>query len=368
MASFDFINAPEFRDSLETDYRDMKKAFDSESWKVVHVLAGSITEAVLADYLLSTDYKERTGKDPLRLALAAMISACTEDKSLSNRVVDLSNVIRDYRNLIHPGRTVRLSESPDRDTAQVAMSLVEIIVRQIEENRQKSYGLTAEQLVTKVVSDHSSMTILNHLLCDMHDHEKARLLLELIPEKYFDASYPASYDPSQDEENLSRCFRAAFASSSDQTKRRVCERYIEILREEAGYKVLTYETEFFRCTDLSFLADAERQVAKTHILSQLERNQSSSLLIALEGISDYLSIDEVDAFVDPLLTLYISNNHKDLIKARLHEATGARLFATSVTKAIVKRIDIWIAHSDKKGYSDTAETLRELKAQIDIPF
>ena len=374
MASFDFITASAFRDSLKTDSTDMQRAFDADSWKVVHVLAGSIIEAVLADYLLSVDYETKTGKDPLKFSLGDLVCACRREGSISDQAANLSEVIRSYRNLIHPGRALRLSESPDKDTARVAMSLVEILVREIEEHRRQSHGLTAEQLVSKVESDPSSLTILNHLLDDIHDGEKRRLLLEILPNRYFaldSIDYPDDYPhASKDLSNLSRCFREAFDASSEEIKREVCQKYIEILREEAGYTVSTYETEFFRCSDLSYLGNDAQELAKDHILSRLQKEASAAVLIALEGISNHLSISEVQEFADPLIRVYMSKHRsapRGLARSRLHEATGLAPLG-AVNSAILKRLDDWINHNKQREDSDAVETLRELKTDIDLPF
>jgi hypothetical protein len=48
MAKFDFISDERFRASLQSDYSELGKAGQAEAWKAVHVLAGSIIEAVLA--------------------------------------------------------------------------------------------------------------------------------------------------------------------------------------------------------------------------------------------------------------------------------------------------------------------------------
>ena len=367
MASFDFITEPEFRASLEADSRDMATAIDSKSWKVVHVLAGSIIEAVLADYLLTIASEDQTGNDPLEFTLGQLISASREKDAISETTVQLSTVIRDYRNLIHPGRALRLSESPDENTAQVARSLVEIIVQEIDKSRSQSLGLTAEQLVSKVEDDRSSLPILNHLLAATHAHEIERLLLEVLPTRYFQLY--ASGDTAL--ESLALCFREAFKRSSSDTRTRVCQRYIDVLRREDELTVLIYETDFFRCTDLRYLTHDAVELAKAHILSRLQQTTPSpDLLTALEGLPGYLSITEVEEFVDPLIRLYISTrprDHRELARSRLHEATGLAP-PGEIKSAVLKRLDEWTNHYREKEASETLGILEELMADLDLPF
>lgn len=128
MPTFDYINSNEFRESLENDYAELQKCLAAGAWKSVQVIAGSIVESILIDYLVSTKEEGRTKKDPLKLDLAEIVSICRTEKVLSDRTADLCSVIRSYRNLIHPGRVVRLRENkPDKGSATVSIAVVEMI-------------------------------------------------------------------------------------------------------------------------------------------------------------------------------------------------------------------------------------------------
>jgi len=125
--NFDFISDADFRASLESDYRELSNCMTQEAWKGVHVLAGSVVEAILVDYLIGTGYQTKSGKDPLRMELGPIISACREEKIITERTADLSSVVKSYRNLIHPGRVIRLAETVDRKSASIAKALVDVI-------------------------------------------------------------------------------------------------------------------------------------------------------------------------------------------------------------------------------------------------
>ena len=99
---FDFIAIREFRESLERDYREMKSSLDVKAWKAVQVLAGSIVESLLIDYIVSTPRPDRPGGDPLQLDLGKAIAICKNERAVSERTAALCTVIRSYRNLIHP--------------------------------------------------------------------------------------------------------------------------------------------------------------------------------------------------------------------------------------------------------------------------
>src|SRR5688572_58721 len=126
MAYFDYITDPQFRASLESDYKELDSSLAAENWKSAHVLAGSIVEALLIDHIIAEGLAKKEAA--LKLDLAGAIAKCVDAKVLSQRTADLSSVIRSYRNLIHPGRSIRLNELVDADSARIALSLVGIVI------------------------------------------------------------------------------------------------------------------------------------------------------------------------------------------------------------------------------------------------
>src|SRR4051812_37183805 len=115
MADFDFITDDGLRRSLESDLVELNQCYEARAWKAVHVLSGSIIEATLIDYLVSAG--KLTGAAAITKDLTQLIEACKTNAVLSNKAVELSAIIRSYRNLIHPGRALRLSETVDENSA-----------------------------------------------------------------------------------------------------------------------------------------------------------------------------------------------------------------------------------------------------------
>jgi hypothetical protein len=182
MPEFDFITNDPFRKSLENDFRELTDCSKAKAWKAVHVLAGSIIEAVLIDHL--NESGKKLTKDPLKMEFAELIQFCKDEKILSQKSVDLSSVIRGFRNLIHPGRAIRLQEKVDQNGATVAMVLVDMIVAEVCSRRRDTLGYTAEQICVKIQNDSTAMTIIEHLLKQVNEKEKEKLLLYTIPTSY----------------------------------------------------------------------------------------------------------------------------------------------------------------------------------------
>lgn len=100
MGAFDFVNGDEFRSSLERDNEEMEMSLSSGAWKAVLVLAGSILEAVLADYLTGIP-QPSNGQAIDKLGLADLIKAARSQNVISEQAAELSTVVRLFRNLIH---------------------------------------------------------------------------------------------------------------------------------------------------------------------------------------------------------------------------------------------------------------------------
>ena len=139
MADFNFIVIPELRRSLERDYEELRSCVKAHAWKAAHVLAGSIVEAVLID-TLSAGGVDQAKLDSVEFAV--LIRLAKDQGILSDEAVDLSTVIRKYRNLIHPCWMKRLEKTVDGGGAVIAAEVVEIITNEVAKRRSEDYGCT----------------------------------------------------------------------------------------------------------------------------------------------------------------------------------------------------------------------------------
>ncbi|CAN0325940.1 unnamed protein product [Phaeothamnion confervicola] len=99
--------------------------------------------------------------------------------------MELSTVIKDYRNLIHPGREIRKNETFNFETANVAFSLLKIIVSELRENYLKLYGYTAKDVMQKVTSDDLSISIFDELIEKLNQSEKVKLFNSIVEFKKY---------------------------------------------------------------------------------------------------------------------------------------------------------------------------------------
>jgi hypothetical protein len=361
--NFDFITDEEFRRVLEMDYRELETCTENSAWKAVHVLAGSIVEAVLVDYLVGQGQKS---PDPLTMTLADLIAACKKAGVLSQRTADLSSALKSYRNLIHPGRSKRLNESADSDGALVARSLVSIILKEVAAKQQEQYGLTAEQIVNKFESDPSALGISRHLLKDASDKEIERLLVKVLPDRYFE-ELQGEYARDTVLLGHSKLFRAAFEVAEEGTKRKVMARYVSVLKEEPGPSVQVYEEEFFRGSDLEYVDEAERGMVKAHLFARLKDEPNRKLIAAAVGIGRWLESDDVEPFVDPLVRTAVSASDGRLaLSARALLSNAARQTPADLDPEIVQRLKDWEGFYEEREAQLSVDVVKEIRERYEV--
>jgi hypothetical protein len=377
MVAFDFITQKDLRASLEADFKEMASCLETGCWKAVHVLAGSMIEALLVDYLLASNMPAGA-QDPLAMTLADLISVCRKERVISQKAADLCNVVKHYRNLIHPGRSVRLNEKIDEPGAKIALSLVEIIVTEISKARSESYGYTAEQIVAKIKRDPSVVAILKHILKSTNELELERLLLEVLPQSYLDHALNVHDGPFEPEDRvlpaLQICFRQALSLVSNEVKKTVIKRFISILKEGDSFTVNTYGAAFFKAIDLQHLSDEESIIVKEHLFSRLKEEVSSSHLQMLDGIGIFIEEKEIEEFVDSLIRAVIWGT-PDSLRNEAESRLESEYYLTNeiASKRIIRRLNNWITHFEHRIQTAFATKISDLRSKIeskdaDIPF
>ena len=180
MEKFDFISDDRLRIILERDYSELNKCFDSGCYKSVLILSGSLIEALIVEFFINNLPNGYTEKKLLKLNLGDLIDLGLSVKLIDERIKSLSTVIKNYRNLIHPGRELRLNEQFDKETANVSVSLVRLILKEIKSNYVEIYGYSAKDVVQKISNDKLSIGIFEELVGKLNYSDKLKLLKNLV--------------------------------------------------------------------------------------------------------------------------------------------------------------------------------------------
>lgn len=376
MPNFDFISVPEFRESLESDYGEMTKCVEAKAWKGVQVLAGSIVEALLLDYLSATNTPPRPGKNPLKYDLAEAVTLCKSEKVISDRTADLCSVIRSYRNLIHPARLIRLGEEqPSEGSATIALALVDLIVTEVAKVRRSAFGLTAEQILSKLERDPNSLGILGHLLTEVQDAQKERLLLTLLPERYLELQAENLItDEEETLDRLRRLYRATLSLASDDVREKVAARFVEVLRTGHGDLVSTYSGTFFVPEDLKHVKPSQKGMVKQHFLSRLPQSQNTWTVLLSDSLVPFLEPSEVAAWLDSYIRTLVSTTESEDVRlvVRKHLVDSLNNVLNSKAEAAVdSRLDDWIRHFEGQERPAYVTAMKKLKEDIEanrLPF
>lgn len=134
---FSFISDTELRRVLERDYVEIQRAFISDCWKSVIILSGGAIETILLDVLKKDEAHARSAKsapgisDLTKWDLSHLIDVAVEMKKVTSGVEKLSHSVRDYRNLVHPGKEIRDKLTFGKEEAKIALEVLHIVHRDL---------------------------------------------------------------------------------------------------------------------------------------------------------------------------------------------------------------------------------------------
>jgi hypothetical protein len=142
-----FVKDANFRTALLIDLEAIRSALNNGEWKAATVLAGALVEALLlwaiqqkssADVQKACSAALAGGRlqksplpDPLNWVLHEFVEIAEQLTVIEPNTAKEARLAKDFRNLIHPGRAIRLRQSCDRGTALVANAAVEHVARDL---------------------------------------------------------------------------------------------------------------------------------------------------------------------------------------------------------------------------------------------
>jgi len=145
-----FIADVAFRDDLRRDLGAIDRCIQNREWKAATVLGGSVVEALL---LYTLHEYEKANSSTLQSTIQSLqasgrlrktrstkldewgLHQLTEVSAAVSRIrketADECRIAKNFRNLIHPGKAVRLAQQCDRGTAFLALAAVEHVIRDL---------------------------------------------------------------------------------------------------------------------------------------------------------------------------------------------------------------------------------------------
>jgi hypothetical protein len=130
-----FVKEADLRDSIRLDISTAISALHNGEWKAATVLAGAAAEALLlwavtnAPGLATLTPKPKGPTEGW--GLGDLITVATSLGLIKAGTSQQTQLAKNFRNLIHPGRAKRIGEVCDRATAFTALAAVEHITRDL---------------------------------------------------------------------------------------------------------------------------------------------------------------------------------------------------------------------------------------------
>ena len=133
---FKVIKDPAFRSIIAADLEEAERSLDGMNYKATLILSGSVVEAILvalhkAAGLVKVTHEKKGLVDFAKAGLADLIYSSGVNKLVKQDVTrSLLHSVREYRNLIHPDNQMRKSVVVDRHSAEIALRVAKLLVRE----------------------------------------------------------------------------------------------------------------------------------------------------------------------------------------------------------------------------------------------
>jgi hypothetical protein len=135
---FSFVVDTELREIIERDYEEVQKVKNANAPKAAIVLSGSIIEALLLEALLKdasatkASAKAPGENDLTKWTLNNLIEVAQDLGKIKDDTTRLTGVVKDYRNLIHPGKEIRIKLKPKPEEAEIAFQVLKKVIRDLK--------------------------------------------------------------------------------------------------------------------------------------------------------------------------------------------------------------------------------------------
>jgi len=147
-----FISIQELKDNLRIDISSANQALQNGEWKAATILAGATIEAVLLyvlESLQSSDpskimasisnlipkgiFDQSPGNNLNKWSLHQLIEVAADLDLIKKETAIQTKLAQNFRNLIHPGRSVRKNQVCNRGTALSALAALELVINDLSE-------------------------------------------------------------------------------------------------------------------------------------------------------------------------------------------------------------------------------------------
>jgi hypothetical protein len=143
MPDFRFMQHAKLKKIVERDYSELQRVKTVGAAKSRLVLCGGLIEALLLDALLRDEQKANSATRSPKLKGGIQVKPLVEwnlgeviDVAVELRVIEtdaqqFSHGVRNYRNLIHPGKEMQSNQKVATEEADISEKVLEIVIREL---------------------------------------------------------------------------------------------------------------------------------------------------------------------------------------------------------------------------------------------
>jgi hypothetical protein len=143
---FNFVVDTELRRLLESDYRELEGAREVHAWKACVILAGSLVEGMLLDAVrqdptsVQSLLKRYKSLEPVPTAwkLDDIVRTAKETGIIRSSSAALGDVVRVFRNVVHPARQMAEKMPATKELAESARSTMHLLRMELSDRAKKS--------------------------------------------------------------------------------------------------------------------------------------------------------------------------------------------------------------------------------------
>ena len=127
-----FVQDESFRLLLRRDFSAATRALAGGEWKSATVLSGSVIEALLL-YALESKVPSESGEFR-KMDLHGLVQRSASESLIDEATKQACDFARSFRNLIHPGREIRMKSSCTHGTAMLAAGAMQRVIEALEDS------------------------------------------------------------------------------------------------------------------------------------------------------------------------------------------------------------------------------------------
>jgi len=133
---FVFVSDDELRKICKRDYEEVQRVQVAGAHKATIVLCGSLTEALLLDSLQKDEARAKASTKAISKPLTHwdlhdLLEVAIDVGLINTGASVLVKGIKDYRNLIHPGKEIRTKFHVGAEEAAISRQILEIVIRDL---------------------------------------------------------------------------------------------------------------------------------------------------------------------------------------------------------------------------------------------